>query len=266
METVRRHFFDQRLVKSDAISVRDFITDIVWHATDIKRHRNMKFMIEEPWIILLALVHLPNTPKYNTLIRKYRNLIKPNGLWNIEAYMHEGKWLGTLTNFKADLHFAEVDWSRIPRPIVAEIPLRLTPHEVQKLNNLNYDMPPLPPPRLHLDYTSPDDLEIPHPNDFESPPHTTEPLVPRGRVSSPKHSTNRNPGPYVSPNCNSSYGSCRSPTYSEFYPTFLLECNQIPTHMAKPLEPDSPQLSTGNTGDVARKMIQQAKTKSRTSE
>lgn len=123
----------------------------------------MKFMGEEPWIILLALVHLPNTPKYEQLIKNYKNLITPDGLWNVEYHMHEGKWLGTLTNFKANLHYIEINWSLPPRPVVPEIPLQLTPQVVETLNNLKHDMPPLPPPHLHLDYTSSDDLEIPHP-------------------------------------------------------------------------------------------------------
>lgn len=71
--------------------VPKFINDIV-EASDINACKLAPWVTEEPYRVLLALIHLPEPPKYQTLYDKYANVVLPNAGWNKKNHECHGVW------------------------------------------------------------------------------------------------------------------------------------------------------------------------------
>ncbi|KNA03232.1 hypothetical protein SOVF_211210, partial [Spinacia oleracea] len=89
-------------------TVPDFIDDIV-EASGINAFDWEPWVSEEPYQILLALIHLPQTPKYQILHDKYANVVLPTGEWNRDNHEFQGVWLATILHFGTELMYIEID-------------------------------------------------------------------------------------------------------------------------------------------------------------
>ena len=93
-------------MKRSRESVSDYIRGIIELSLCYYEELGLEEFTQQHWLVLLALVHLPDHKKYEPLFEKYGDVVKKNGLWN-EKHHHEGEWLATLTMFKNDLHYME---------------------------------------------------------------------------------------------------------------------------------------------------------------
>lgn len=101
-----RKYRHHEYVKRSGVGVSDFIAGIIELSLHYYEELGLEEFTLQPWLVLLALVHLPNHEKYEPLVKKYGDVLKKNGLWN-EKHHHEGEWLATLSMFKNDLHYME---------------------------------------------------------------------------------------------------------------------------------------------------------------
>ena len=93
-------------MKDSGVTVSDFMTGICTLALTLYEKFGEEVLTQQPWMVLLALAHLPRVEKYQPLFDKYVDLIKENRMWN-EKHHHEGKWLASMSSLKRDLYYVE---------------------------------------------------------------------------------------------------------------------------------------------------------------
>ncbi|XP_021728480.1 uncharacterized protein LOC110695573 [Chenopodium quinoa] len=119
-----------------------------------------EFLTQQPWMVLLALAHLPKTKKYQPRFDKYGDVIKEDGMWN-EKHHHEGKWLATMSSPKRDLHYVErKDEPRRKSVKIPAIPKDQTFVPNDQMYFLNAQVPFSYPKKRH-EYVESSDESIP---------------------------------------------------------------------------------------------------------
>ena len=120
IDQMRHQYFDIHYLKDSGVSVSEFMTGICTLALTLCEKYGEEALTQQPWMVLLALAHLPRIKKYQPLFDKYGDVIKEDGtMWN-EKHHHEGKWLATMSSLKRDLHYVERKYE--PKRKVVKIP------------------------------------------------------------------------------------------------------------------------------------------------